>query len=51
VPAEAPAATPASPLFTVEAALDSDQLEQTLGLEPTQMHYPAPKRSVAKKRR
>ncbi len=54
-PVEASSAptAPAAP-FTVEvpeAAPDSDQLEQTLGLEPTQMHYPAPKRSVAKKRR
>jgi len=56
VPAEAPAAatTPPAPLFTVgvgEPTRDSDQLEQTSGLEPTQMRYPAPKRSVAKKRR
>ena len=54
-PAEAPAA-PATPaaLFTVEVpehAPNSDQLEQAVGLEPAQMHYPAPKRSVAKKRR
>ncbi len=54
-PAEAPAA-PATPaaLFTVEVGeptRDSDLLEQTSGLEPTQMRYPAPKRSVAKKRR
>jgi len=55
-PAEAPAAptTPPAPLFTVEVpepTRDSDLLEQTSGLEPTQMRYPAPKRSVAKKRR
>ena len=55
VPAEAPAA-PATPaaLFTVEVGeptRDSDLLEQAIGLEPTQMRYPAPKRSVAKKRR
>jgi len=55
VPAQAPAAptTPAA-LFTVEVpepAWDSDQLEQAVGLEPNQMRYPAPKRSVAKKRR
>jgi len=55
VPAEAPAAptTPAAP-FTVEVGeptRDSDLLEQTIGLEPAQMRYPAPKRSVAKKRR
>ena len=52
-PAEAPAAPPA-PLFTVEVGeptRDSDLLEQTSGLEPTQSRYPAPKRSVAKKRR
>jgi len=54
-PAEAPAA-PATPaaLFTVEVpkpAPNSDQLEQAVGLEPAQLHYPAPKRSVAKKRR
>ncbi len=55
-PAEAPAAptTPPAPLFTVEVpepTRDSDLLEQTIGLEPTQLRYPAPKRSVAKKRR
>ncbi len=55
LPAEAPAA-PATPaaLFTVEVpepAPNSDQLEQAVGLEPAQMRYPAPKRSVAKKRR
>ena len=54
-PAEAPAA-PATPaaLFTVEVGeptRDSDLLAQTSGLEPTQLRYPAPKRSVAKKRR
>jgi len=57
VPAEAPAAptTPPAPPFTVvevpEPTRDSDLLEQTVGLEPTQLRYPAPKRSVAKKRR
>jgi len=55
-PAEAPAAptTPPAPLFTVEVGeptRDSDQLAPAVGLEPTQMRYPAPKRSVAKKRR
>jgi len=52
VPAEAPAA-PTRP-FTVEVgefSRDSDLLEQAAGLEPTQLRYPAPKRSVAKKRR
>jgi len=54
-PAEAPAAptTPPAP-FTVEVGeptRDSDLVEQAVGLEPTQMRYPAPKRSVAKKRR
>ncbi len=54
-PGEAPAA-PATPaaLFTVEVpepTRDSDLLEPAVGLEPTQMRYPAPKRSVAKKRR
>jgi len=55
VPAEAPAppTTPA-PLFTVEVGeptRDSDLLAPAVGLEPTQLRYPAPKRSVAKKRR
>jgi len=55
VPAEAPATptTPPAP-FTVEVGeftRDSDLLEQAVGLEPTQLRYPAPKRSVAKKRR
>ncbi len=52
-PAEAPAAPPVPPI-TVEVAeptQDSDLLAQTIGLEPTQLRYPAPKRSVAKKRR
>jgi len=54
-PAEAPAAptTPAA-LFTVEVGeptRDIDLLEQAVGLEQTQLRYPAPKRSVAKKRR
>jgi len=51
-PAEAPAA-PSTP-FPVEVGeptRDSDLLEQAAGLEPTQLRYPAPKRSVAKKRR
>jgi len=54
VPAEAAPTTPPAPLFTVEVgepSWDSDLLEQAVGLEPTQMRYPAPKRSVAKKRR
>jgi len=55
VPAETPAAptTPPAP-FTVEVGeptQDSDLFEQAVGLEPTQLRYPAPKRSVAKKRR
>ncbi len=55
-PAEAPPAptTPPAPLFTVEVGertRDSDLLEPAVGLEPTQLRYPAPKRSVAKKRR
>jgi len=55
-PAEAPATptTPPAPPFTVEVSeptRDSDLLEQAVGLEPTQLRYPAPKRSVAKKRR
>jgi len=53
-PAEAAPTTPAGPPFTVEVGeftRDSDLLEQAVGLEPTQMRYPAPKRSVAKKRR
>ncbi len=54
VPAEAPAAptTPPAPLFTVdvpEPTRDSDLLEPAVEL--AQMRYPAPKRSVAKKRR
>jgi len=55
VPAEAAAApTPPAPLFTgdvPEPARDSDLFEQAVGSEPTQLRYPAPKRSVAKKRR
>jgi len=56
VPAEAPAAptTPPAPPFTVEVGeptRDSDLLAQAVGREPTQLRYPAPKRSVAKKRR
>ncbi len=55
-PAEAPAAptTPPAPPFTVEVGeptLDSDLLEPAVGSEPTQLRYPAPKRSMAKKRR
>jgi len=52
VPAEAAPATPPVPLFTGEVpepARDSDLLEPAVEL--AQMHYPAPKRSVAKKRR
>jgi len=56
VTGEAPAAptTPAAPPFTVqvgEPTRDSGLLEQTSGSEPNQLRYPAPKRSVAKKRR
>jgi len=56
VTGEAPAAptTPAAPPFTVEVGeptRDSDLLAQAVGREPTQMRYPAPKRSMAKKRR
>ncbi len=56
LPAEAPAAptTPPAPLFTVgvgEPTRNGDRFEPAVGLEPTQMRYPAPKRSVAKKRR
>jgi len=53
-PAEPVPTTPPVPPFTVEvgeSTRDSDLLEQAVGLEPTQMRYPAPKRSVAKKRR
>ncbi len=53
-PAEAAPTTPADPPLTVEVGeftRDSDLLEQAVGLEPTQLRYPAPKRSVAKKRR
>ncbi len=54
-PAEAPAApsTSAAPFTSEvpEADHDSDLFEPTIGLEPAQLHYPAPKRSVAKKRR
>ena len=52
-PAEPAPTTPPAP-FTVEVpepTRDSDLLEQAVGLEPTQLRYPAPKRSVAKKRR
>ncbi len=54
VPAGAAPTTPAAPPFTVEVpepAWDSGLLAPAVGLEPTQMRYPAPKRSVAKKRR
>ncbi len=55
-PAEAPATptTPPAPPFIVdvpEPTRDSDLFEQAVGLEPIQLRYPAPKRSVAKKRR
>ncbi len=54
-PAEAPAAPTAPPApFTVEVGeptRDSDLFEQAVGSEPAQSRYPAPKRSVAKKRR
>jgi len=52
--AEAAPTTPAAPPFTGkvgEPTRDSDLLAQAVGLEPTQLRYPAPKRSVAKKRR
>ncbi len=53
-PAEAAPTTPPAPLFTVdvgEPTRDSDLLAQNSGLEPNQSRYPAPKRSVPKKRR
>ncbi len=53
-PAEAPPTTPPPAPFTVEVGeptRDSDLFEPASGLEPTQLRYPAPKRSVAKKRR
>ncbi len=53
-PTPAAPTTPPAPPFTVEVGeptRDSDLLEQAVGLEPTQLRYPAPKRSVAKKRR
>jgi len=53
-PAGAAPTTPAAPPFTVkvgESTRDSDLLEQAVGSEPNQLRYPAPKRSVAKKRR
>ena len=46
--------TPPTPMFTVEVGeptRDSDLLERASGLEPSQLRYPAPKRSMAKKRR
>jgi len=49
-----PTTPPAAALFTVEVGeptRDSDLLAQAGGSEPTQLRYPAPKRSVAKKRR
>jgi len=52
--AEPAPTTPPAPPFTVEVGeptRDSDLLEPAVGLEPTQLRYPAPKRSVAKKRR
>ncbi len=55
MPAEPVPTTPPAPPFTVvevpEPTRDSDLLEQAVGLEPSQMRYPAPKRSVAKTRR
>ncbi len=59
VPTVGPAETPAAPTtppapFTVEVpepTRDSDLLEPAVALEPTQLRYPAPKRSMAKKRR
>ncbi len=50
VPAEPAPSTPPAPPFTVEVS-EPDLLEQAIGLEPAQLRYPAPKRSVAKKRR
>jgi len=53
-PAEPAPTTPPAPPFTVEVGeptRDSDLLEPAVGSEPTQLRYPAPKRSVAKKRR
>ena len=53
-PAEAAPTTPPAPPFIVdvpEPTRESDLLAQAVGLEPNQMRYPAPKRSVAKKRR
>jgi len=53
-PAGVAPTTPAAPPFTVEVGeptRDSDLLEQAVGSEPTQLRYPAPKRSMAKKRR
>jgi len=53
VPAEPAPTTPAAPctVGVGEPTRDSDLLEQAVGSEPTQLRYPAPKRSVAKKRR
>jgi len=53
-PTPAAPTTPPAPPFTVEVGeptRDSDLLEPAVGREPTQMRYPAPKRSMAKKRR
>ncbi len=53
-PAGVAPTTPPAPPFTVEVgepSWDSDLLAPAVGLEPTQLRYPAPKRSVAKKRR
>jgi len=55
-PAEAPPAptTPPAAPFIVEVpepTRDSDLFEPAVALEPTQLRYPAPKRSVAKTRR
>ena len=47
-------ATPTAALFITQVepvSVDEVLLEQAGGLEPAQMRYPAPKRSVAKKRR
>ncbi len=49
-PAEAPSTTPLT-VEVPEPTRDSDLLVQAVGLEPAQVRYPAPKRSVAKKRR
>jgi len=49
-PAEAPSTTPLT-VEVPEPTRDGDLLAQAVGLEPAQLRYPAPKRSMAKKRR